>query len=849
MEDIVKGVNPWKGLQSYQENDIIYGRDEEIKNLYTRILYNIQTVVYGKSGIGKSSIINAGIIPRAKYDGMLPVSIRLAHTTKRDKSESAPYVEQIYLSIKDSAEKAGAELEELVPHSQDHEETLWELLHRFRIWKECGDERKRLIPLLLFDQFEEIFTLEKNNKRVESFFSELADLLNEIKPSYLTQIESRCNAVSTTGVEYESVKSRNVFSKIANRRRDTPIEYLEKSDFHIVITLREDFLSYLERYTVCIPVMKQNRFPLLPLNEEQAAKIITEPIKDLIQPDVAEIIIQKVTGRKDFNIDGTPEIEVDAYILSLYMEQLYERKDAADTEISSELVVQSDDIIKKFYEDAIEGISSNTIEYLEDELITNANRRNNVAKGDLLSGGVGEDDLNKLLEKKVLRQFSYGGDLRIEFIHDILCPIVIDRIEHREQLAKEKAEKIKAEEEKERREKELEKARLEKEAVEKKNRRQRYLVYSLLTILFFGFVWILLTQVGRQDEESELYNICFKPDISEGSEKQYGFGPDDYWDVNLYFSTIDGEELHLTHPIDNSLCDFHKGGGVDSLVLTFTKTEMLSLKEILVEVRPKTTLCKKDSFRINLNKKYKDPIKFKIAKNYEETDLFEGVVLTDWGNEKIPLNDVLIVVAGRITYTDSAGHYSISIPRANTIFNHISIIKQGYSIRELVLENNMTIQLERNLNVSFEERQNEIKKLWKIADKKNRKKRQTEYWEDRMLEKFHIDDKRKLKRGLGIKNSQDSLYYVFYDIASRLDSSKVDSDNTGAKIGDIRNIIGTYQSNEEKYIFEGFMTLENDSIGQWGLEIIQYDTIFNTRKKKATLIHSVYPNQTKITYR
>ena len=46
MENIVNQIpNPWKGLQSYQENDIIYGRDDEIKLLYTKIANNIQTVV------------------------------------------------------------------------------------------------------------------------------------------------------------------------------------------------------------------------------------------------------------------------------------------------------------------------------------------------------------------------------------------------------------------------------------------------------------------------------------------------------------------------------------------------------------------------------------------------------------------------------------------------------------------------------------------------------------------------------------------------------------------------------------------------------------------------------------
>ena len=463
--NVKKTGNPWKGLQSYQENDIIFGRDEEIKTLYARILYNTQTVVYGKSGIGKSSIINAGIIPRAKHDEMLPIAIRLAHTTKNDQASTSPYIEQVFNRIKEEVQKVDGEIEEMVSHVPNHAETLWELMHRIKIWVGKDGNRKRLTPLLLFDQFEEIFTLEIDNKRVESFFAELADLLNEIKPTYLTLTENNGTAQDIPQKEEGREKTRNVFSRIANRKRNEAPDYIEKSEFHLVITLREDFLSYLERYTAYIPVMKQNRFPLLPLNEEQAAKIITEPIKDLIQPDVAEMIIQRVTGRNDFKLDGIPEIEVDAALLSLYMEQLYERKGEDNNIISSELVQFNDDIIKKFYENSIEGISEKTIDYLEDELITNANRRNNVARIDLISSGVSEDDLDKLIDKKVLRQFSYGGDLRIEFIHDILCPIVNDRIEHREQLAKEREATRRAEEEEARRKKEKaeEDARREKE--------------------------------------------------------------------------------------------------------------------------------------------------------------------------------------------------------------------------------------------------------------------------------------------------------------------------------------------------------------------------------------------------
>lgn len=501
MDTKFKRENPWKGLQSYQENDTIYGRDEEIRALYTKILYNTQTVVYGKSGIGKSSIINAGIVPRAKLDDLLPVRIRLAHTTKREQTATTPYVEQIRLRMKEEIEAVGGEMEEIVSHKDGHAETLWELMHRHRFWKGEGESRRRIIPMLLLDQFEEIFTLEVDAKRVNAFFEELADLLNEVKPEYLSQTyteEPTAESTDATDVSSNSTPgSRNVFSRIANKRRGNAPEYLDKSDFHIVITLREDFLSFLERHTTYIPVMKQNRFALLPLNEEQARKIIMEPIEELIQKDVAKEIIQKVTGREDFDLDGIPEIEVDAALLSLYMEQLFERKEDAASNISSELVVQySDDIIKNFYESSIEGIPEETLEYLENELITNAKRRNNVARIDLLMGGVAEDDLDRLIERKVLRQFSYGGDLRIEFIHDILCPVVNDRIEHREQLAREREEKRRQEEERRALEAKAlaEKKAMEEEAAlikERNKKRIRTIIYIATAIVAVVLAFVL----------------------------------------------------------------------------------------------------------------------------------------------------------------------------------------------------------------------------------------------------------------------------------------------------------------------------------------------------------------------
>ena len=58
------------GLQSYTEaqSDSFYGRDEEIDRLTNLVKSNTLTIVFGKSGTGKTSLLNAGVFPRLRKD-------------------------------------------------------------------------------------------------------------------------------------------------------------------------------------------------------------------------------------------------------------------------------------------------------------------------------------------------------------------------------------------------------------------------------------------------------------------------------------------------------------------------------------------------------------------------------------------------------------------------------------------------------------------------------------------------------------------------------------------------------------------------------------------------------------
>ena len=76
------GSNPWLGLAPYTEGIPLYGRTKESIQLADIIKYNVASVVFGKSGIGKSSLLSAGISPLLREENYIQVRIRLVHNTE-----------------------------------------------------------------------------------------------------------------------------------------------------------------------------------------------------------------------------------------------------------------------------------------------------------------------------------------------------------------------------------------------------------------------------------------------------------------------------------------------------------------------------------------------------------------------------------------------------------------------------------------------------------------------------------------------------------------------------------------------------------------------------------------------
>src|SRR5439155_16853087 len=68
--NLIDEQNPWLGLDSFTEEtrQFFHGREEEIAELARRVQRKPLSILFGQSGLGKTSILRAGIVPRLKRE-------------------------------------------------------------------------------------------------------------------------------------------------------------------------------------------------------------------------------------------------------------------------------------------------------------------------------------------------------------------------------------------------------------------------------------------------------------------------------------------------------------------------------------------------------------------------------------------------------------------------------------------------------------------------------------------------------------------------------------------------------------------------------------------------------------
>src|SRR5439155_12857607 len=204
---------------------------------------------------------------------------------------------------------------------------------------------KTLIPLLIFDQFEEIFTLAQTDdfgrKRAAEFIEDLADLVENRAPKAL---EARIE-------QDESAAERFDFTR---------------SDYRILIALREDYLAHLEALKATMPSITQNRMRLARMTGEQALDAVVKPGGALVSQEVAEAIVRFVAGGAELR-----NAEVEPSLLSLICRELNAARIAQrKSEISADLLAGSHaTILAEFYQRALADQPPGVHRFIEDQLL------------------------------------------------------------------------------------------------------------------------------------------------------------------------------------------------------------------------------------------------------------------------------------------------------------------------------------------------------------------------------------------------------------------------------------------------------------------------------------------------
>ena len=418
--------NPWPGLLAFREGDEGYfqGRQTETEDLLRLVLRERLTVLFGLSGLGKSSLLQAGLFPRLRQENVFPVYIRFDFSSDRP-----DLVAQVIATI---AREASAHQIEAPPAKEG--KTLWEHFHLEgnNFW---NARNRPVMPLLVFDQFEELFTLGRLDKSgrldpqrwavTDAFLDQLADLA-ECRPP--AQLKARVD---------DHPEEASAFN-------------FGRHYYKILGGIREDFLPDLETLRTRMPTVALNRLRLLPMNGN-AALLVVNQAQHLIEPDVAEQVVHFVAAdQSHLELSG---LKIEPALLSVVCRELNNRRqNLGEGKISAGLLQgNQEQVLADFYERSMADLPPEVRLFIEDHLLTVAGYRDSAALDNALSTpGVTRRAIDALVERRLVRREDRGGVQRLELTHDVLVKVVrASRDSRRQQAAaeNERARLLQAQEE------------------------------------------------------------------------------------------------------------------------------------------------------------------------------------------------------------------------------------------------------------------------------------------------------------------------------------------------------------------------------------------------------------------
>ena len=407
------GVQPFTTAQS----EVFFGRDQDIADLYRLIRREALVVLYGKSGLGKSSLLNAGIVPHslqaAEYE---PVVIKFGAWTE-GKTDTPLDLTKAYLN---AGQAPSPTLQPLLPE----EDSLWRCAKNRQL---NGAGR----PLLLFDQFEELFTYPE--AAIQAFRQELAELLH-------TELPLRYRRLLDAGAAPE-------LSEAEEDALETPLEA------RIVFAIRSDRMHLLHQLADTLPNILRHLYELRALRPEDARAAIVEPAQKagaFCTPSftwAAPALANLLGYLQDPDDDNRVEAILLQLLCQYFEEKLVDQQGL--TQIEARHLGEFEQIIENYYHDKLGSLPnaqsrSAARKLIEEGLVLEGeNIRLSLHEAQITRQyGVDSELLERLVNSRLLRAEPFlRGGYTYELAHDrLVAPVLRAKQERLAQEAIQAAE-------------------------------------------------------------------------------------------------------------------------------------------------------------------------------------------------------------------------------------------------------------------------------------------------------------------------------------------------------------------------------------------------------------------------
>ncbi len=495
------GIRPFETA----EQDIFFEREQLTQDFIQIIDNHNVTILHSKPGMGKTSLIKAGLLPAIEKSSQFNV-IYLAFPNFFKNSDASPV--SVLSSKLDEYNPKTSYLDKLTKGDN----SFWYKLKRMQ---SVSDKT----ILLVLDQFENIFSFSEFEV---SFFSNLLEEIFDTLPERLK------------GEVY-----KNISQNSDEFTEEAKIKTLEKINVKLVISIRDDKLHKLE-YFKKLQSQLYAKIPVPEFSTEQGKNVlrktasykpkyhiddnfVSEPfeITDNLLSEIIEFLTKKETKG------------IEPYQLQIIGRELEKISiNSLSTKLDTHHVSNFPDLYNDYYEAVINKISDPiqrmaARKFIEDELIFEyEHRKLTVYEGvATVKYGIKPEILDFLEKNNIINRIKNEGEVYFEISHDaLITPILIakqTRIE-REILLEEELRKKKVLEE-------------QAEKQRQRTKRNRNIAVSLSLLLIFSFVMIFLifkqkhiAEVNEQKAKSSYFAALAFGNIETDPTKAFFYASEAY---------------------------------------------------------------------------------------------------------------------------------------------------------------------------------------------------------------------------------------------------------------------------------------------------------------------------------